>query len=89
MYKWQAITEVNRLLSDPTTNTSDITIAAVLILLALEESDLANPHRQGKEREWSLTANNAHLNGLRTMIEQRGGLAALNTSRCLQVFILM
>ena len=88
-YKWQAIAEVNKLLSDPKTSTADITIAAVLILLALEESDLANPGRQGRDREWSLSANCAHLNGLRTMIGQRGGLAGLGSNRCLQVFILM
>lgn len=88
-YKWRAVTEVNKLLSHPSTSTDDTTIAAVLVLLALEESDLADPTRQGNDREWSLSANNAHLNGLRTMIMQRGGLAALNPNRCLQVFILM
>jgi hypothetical protein len=59
------------------------------MLLAMEESELADPRRQGNDREYSLTANNAHLNGLRTMIGQRGGLASLNSNRCLQVFILM
>ena len=88
-YKWRAIAEVNKLLSDPKTSTADMTIAAVLILLALEESDLANPYRQGREREGSLSANSAHLNGLRTMIGQRGGLAGLGSNQCLQVFILM
>lgn len=88
-YRWQAIAEINKLLSDPKTSTDDTTIASVLIMLALEESDLANPERQGSDREWSLTANKAHRNGLRTMIMQRGGLAALQTNRCLQVFILM
>lgn len=81
--------EVNKLLSNPRMNIEDTTIAAVLILLALEESDLADSRRQGSDREWSLSANNAHLYGLRTMIWQRGGLAALSTNRCLQVFLLM
>ncbi|KAF2997557.1 hypothetical protein E8E13_000771 [Curvularia kusanoi] len=89
IYKWQAISEVNKLLSNPTTSTGDMTIAAVLILLALEEADLANPCLQGSERKWSLSANSAHLNGLRAMIEQRGGLAGLSNNRCLQTFILM
>lgn len=89
VYKWQAITEINKLLSNPKTSTDDTTIASVLIMLALEESDLANPAQQGSDRERSLTANSAHLNGLRTMIGQRGGLGALQTNRCLQVFILM
>lgn len=77
------------MLSDPKTSTDDTTIATVLILLAMEESDLADPRRQGIERECSLSANMAHLNGLRTMIAQRGGLSSLSTNRCLQVFILM
>lgn len=89
IYKWQAITEINKLLSDPRTSIEDTTIASVLIMLALEESDLANPAQQGNDRERSLTANSAHLNGLKTMIYQRGGLGALKTNRCLQVFILM
>ncbi|KZM27189.1 hypothetical protein ST47_g1657 [Ascochyta rabiei] len=72
-YKWRAITEVNKLLSNPKTSTDDTTIAAVLMLLALEESGLADPRRWGSDREWS----------------QRGGLAALGANRCLQVFILM
>ncbi|KAJ8110764.1 hypothetical protein OPT61_g6477 [Boeremia exigua] len=59
-YKWQAITEINKLLSNPKTGTDDTTIASVLILLAMEESDLANPGRRGSDRERSLTANSAH-----------------------------
>lgn len=81
--------EVNKLLSDPRTSIDDTTIATVLMLLAMEESDLADSRRQGNDRECSLSANNAHLNGLRTMIGQRGGLVSLSSNRCLQVFILM
>lgn len=81
--------EVNTLLSNPKTSTEDTTIATVLILLAMEESDLADPRRRGYDRECSLSANNAHLNGLRTMLGQRGGLSSLSSNRCLQVFILM
>lgn len=88
-YKWRAITEVNKLLSNPRTSIDDTTIATVLMLLAMEESDLADPRRQGNDRDCSLSANNAHLNGLRTMIGQRGGLISLNSNRCLQVFVLM
>jgi hypothetical protein len=36
-----------------------------------------------------MSVNDAHLNGLRTMIRQRGGLAALGGNQCLHVFILM
>lgn len=80
---------MNKLLSNPNTSTNDTTLATVLVLLALEESDLADPRRQGSDRDWSLSVNDAHLNGLRTMVWQRGGLAALNGNHCLQVFILM
>jgi hypothetical protein len=89
VYKWRAMAELNRLLSDPRASTNDTTIAAVLILLAIEEADLANPKRRGDERECSMSVNNAHHNGLRTMIGQRGGLAALKGNRCLQVCLLM
>lgn len=89
VYKWRAISEVNRLLTDPTKSTDDTTIATVLILLALEEADLADPRKNGDERRYSRRVNEAHQNGLRTMIGQRGGLAALNENRCLQVCILL
>jgi hypothetical protein len=88
-YKWRALSAVNRLLSDPRTSTNDTTIAAVLILLANEEADLADSKRQGDERNCSLLVNEAHYNGLRTMIRQRGGLAALGGNRVLQVCLLM
>jgi hypothetical protein len=83
------VSEVNRLLADPNKNTDDTTIATVLILLALEEAELADPRRKGDERRCSMRVNDVHLNGLRAMIGQRGGLAALGGNRCLQVFILM
>jgi hypothetical protein len=50
-YKWRAISEVNRLLADRTKNTDDTTISTVLILLALEEADLANPRRKGDRED--------------------------------------
>jgi hypothetical protein len=89
VYKWRAMAELNRLLSDPCTSTNDTTIAAVLILFAIEEAGLANPKRCGDERKCSMSVNDAHQNGLRTMIGQRGGLAALNGNKCLQVCLLM
>ncbi|KAH7401039.1 hypothetical protein DE146DRAFT_736001 [Phaeosphaeria sp. MPI-PUGE-AT-0046c] len=88
-YKWRAMSAVNGLLSNPRTSTNDCTISAVLVLLAIEEADLADPRRQGDERECSLMVNDAHHNGLRTMIRQRGGLAALSGNRVLQVCLLM
>jgi hypothetical protein len=90
-YKWRAMSEVNGLLSDPRTSTNDTTIAAVLILLAKEEAELADTKRRGDEHKCRLTraANEAHHNGLKTMIQQRGGLAALGGNRFLQVCLLM
>jgi hypothetical protein len=88
-YKWRAMSEVNGLLSNPRTSTNDTTIAAVLMLLAIEEADLADPKRKGDERKCSMSVNEAHRNGLRTMIQQRGGLASLSGNRCLQVCLLM
>lgn len=88
-YKWRAISEVNKLLTDPNKSTDDTTIAAVLILLALEEADLKAPRKKMGDRRDSVSVNDAHLNGLRAMIEQKGGLAGLGGNRYLQVFILM
>ncbi|KAH9877458.1 hypothetical protein IAQ61_002825 [Plenodomus lingam] len=89
IYKWRAVSAVNDLLTNEKYSTDDTTIASVLILLALEESDLAGSGKMGEDLRSSIGANDAHLNGLRTMIEQRGGLAALSGNRCLQVCILM
>ncbi|KAH7088523.1 hypothetical protein FB567DRAFT_620959 [Paraphoma chrysanthemicola] len=88
-YKWRAMSEINGLLSNSRTNTNDVTIAAVLILLAIEEADLANPKRTGYDRRCSIMVNEAHYNGLKTMIKQRGGLSALGDNKCLQVCLLM
>ncbi|KAF2852330.1 hypothetical protein T440DRAFT_488401 [Plenodomus tracheiphilus IPT5] len=89
VYKWRAVSAVNKLLTNHKYSTEDITITAVLILLALEESVLADPQKKGEDRTSSVRANNAHLSGLRAMVEQRGGLVALDGNRCLQVCILM
>lgn len=88
-YKWRAVSEVNTLLADPDKSIDDTTIAAVLILLAVEEADLADPQKHGDDITESVSVNDAHLDGLSTMIRQRGGLAALNNNSCLQVLILM
>lgn len=88
-HKWLAMAAVNGLLSNPRTSTNDSTISAVLVLLAIEEADLADPRRKGNERECSLAVNDAHYNGLKTMIQQRGGLASLCGNRMLQVCLLM
>ncbi|RMZ71590.1 hypothetical protein GMOD_00006722 [Pyrenophora seminiperda CCB06] len=88
-YKWRAVSEVNKVLADSSKSSDDTTIATVLLLLALEETELADPSRKGEDRRCSMSVSIAHLSGLRTMIAQRGGLAALGENRCLQVFILL
>jgi hypothetical protein len=87
-YKARAISEINKLLGSPETMILDDNITAVFILLTLEELKLA-PASSKAEAEWTELQRRVHLNGLRTMIEQRGGLAALESNRCLQTFILM
>ena len=88
-YKAQAISEINKLLSDSTTSIDDNNIAAVFMLLTLEESQIAPGSKSDDDQDWSESHRAVHLHGLRTMIQQRGGLAALSKNRCLQVFILM
>lgn len=87
--KWRAVSAVNQSLTHHKNSIDDTTIAAVLILLAFEESELADTRKKGDDRRHSMSMNDAHLDGLRKMIEQRGGLAALGGNRCLQTFILM
>lgn len=88
-YKLDAVQEVNKSLQYPGTLVSDATISAVLMLLCLEEARLADPRLQGPDREQSMLANEAHTNGLKAMIDQRGGLSALYPNRCLQICILL
>jgi hypothetical protein len=89
-YKGRAISEINASLSDPNTSIDDSNITAVFMLLCMEESQLVPVEgKAGDEADWNELHRQIHLNGLKTMIQQRGGLAALSSNRCLQVFILM
>jgi hypothetical protein len=88
-YKARAISEVNSMLSDPTTMIDDNNIAAVFMLLCIEESQLVPGSNAEKDADWTELQRTIHQNGLRTMIQQKGGLAALSSNRCLQIFILM
>lgn len=88
-YKARAITEINLLLSDPRTRIDDCNITAVFILLTLEEFQLAPGSRTRDDADWSELQRKIHLEGLKTMLKQRGGLKGLASNRCLQVFILM
>lgn len=87
-YKSKAISEINTLLADEKTSTDDSNIASVFVLLCLEESQIA-PGMSEEDVAWNQMQRTIHLNGLRTMLQQRGGLSALSSNRCLQVFILM
>jgi hypothetical protein len=83
IYKTEAIKHIHQLLKDPQTRVDDNNIAAVFMLLCIEESQAAG-QEQGSELE-----KKAHLNGLRMMIRQRGGLDSLRSNPFLQTFILM
>jgi hypothetical protein len=88
-YKTRAISEINTMISDNKNSTNDDNIAAVFMLLCLEESQLAPTNKNHGDAEWSEYQRSIHLNGLKAMIEQRGGLANLSSNRCLQTFLLM
>lgn len=63
----------------------DNNIAAVFMLLCIEEGAVSS----NEDIEWATHQRKLHLDGLKTMIQQRGGLSALNSNQCLQTFILM
>jgi hypothetical protein len=88
-YKSCAISEINTMLSDNKTGTNDNNIAAVFMLLCLEESQLAPTNKKHGDAEWSEVQRSVHLNGLKAMIEHRGGIAGLSSNRCLQTFLIM
>ncbi|KAF2806097.1 uncharacterized protein BDZ99DRAFT_539601 [Mytilinidion resinicola] len=88
-HKAQAVAAINAALSDPELGISDANIAAVFNLLCVEESLLLpffhdETSGDGEEPNQRMI----HLNGLRRMVELRGGLRAIRTHRCLQAFIL-
>ncbi|KAF2644661.1 hypothetical protein P280DRAFT_465955 [Massarina eburnea CBS 473.64] len=87
-YKTEAIASINSQLQNPKSRVDDNNIAAVLMLLSLEEMKVAD-NEIGPESDWSKTQRVMHLTGLKTMIEQRGGLVALRSNQCLQTFLLM
>ncbi|OCL12690.1 hypothetical protein AOQ84DRAFT_284670 [Glonium stellatum] len=86
-HKTRAISEINSNLCDPESSIDDNNIAAVFTLLTIEETMLVPDAGHGHGPA-GLTQRMIHLNGLRAMIEQRGGLSALATNKCLQSFIL-
>jgi hypothetical protein len=89
-YRAKAIVAVNAAISDPDQNVgiSDANIGAVFNLLAVEES-LLNPlfeHEALGQHEKAQPA--VHMQGMRRMVELRGGLGAMSSNRALQAFML-
>lgn len=88
-HKTQAIAAVNSAISDPDPNLaiSDANIGAVFNLLCVEES-LLLPFLAQEEGQEMLNQREIHLNGLRRMVQLRGGLNSIRSNRILQAFIL-
>lgn len=88
-HKAKAIECINWAISDPdpSQGISDANIGAVFNLLSVEEA-LLNPYIQQDDRERQHNQRQIHLNGLRKMLQMRGGLKAIRSNRILQAFIL-
>ena len=89
-HRAQAITAINNAISDPNPviGISDANIGAVFNLLCVEESLLLPWLRQDRSDEDAPNQREIHLEGLRRMVQLRGGLLGINSNRILQAFIL-
>ncbi|KAF2187620.1 hypothetical protein K469DRAFT_685519 [Zopfia rhizophila CBS 207.26] len=89
-HKAQAIAAINSAISDPdpVLGISDANIGAVFNLLCVEESLLLPIFQSERSDEDQPNQRMIHLNGLRRMVELRGGLKAIKSNRVLQAFIL-
>ena len=89
-HKARAIAAINSAISNPDTNSgiSDANIGAVFNLLCVEESLLLPFFQQEVAEENQPNQREIHLNGLRRMVQLRGGLKAIDSNRILQAFIL-
>ena len=88
-HKSLAVQEINVNLSDPSMCIDDGNIAAVFSLLCVEESMLL-PFMAQEGEGWDMASAQRliHVNGLKRMIELRGGLAAPGMNQCLQALII-
>ncbi|KAF2707480.1 hypothetical protein K504DRAFT_457974 [Pleomassaria siparia CBS 279.74] len=89
-HKAKAIAAINTAISSPDQRLaiSDANIGAVFNLLSVEES-LSSPYfDQERQDEDNPGQRQIHLDGLRKMVQMRGGLMAINSNRILQAFIL-
>ncbi|KAF2235036.1 hypothetical protein EV356DRAFT_514665 [Viridothelium virens] len=88
-HKSLAVQEINLNLSDPISRIDDGNIAAVFSLLCVEESMLLPFIAQdGESQDLASSQRLVHVNGLKRMIELRGGLAGLRVNQCLQALII-
>ncbi|KAF1840381.1 uncharacterized protein K460DRAFT_296932 [Cucurbitaria berberidis CBS 394.84] len=89
-HRAQAIASINAAISNPDTaiGISDANIGAVFNLLTVEEGLLLPFFEQEKLDEDQPNQRAIHLNGMRKMVQLRGGLMAINSNRILQAFIL-
>ena len=79
--KGQLISEINQALSDPLTGTCDSNIYAVSTLNTIEDA-LCDPRLQPESAQAAATIRHRkiHFNGMKRMIELRGGVKGLNAS---------
>ncbi|KAF1974681.1 hypothetical protein BU23DRAFT_88907 [Bimuria novae-zelandiae CBS 107.79] len=87
-HKISAISEINKQLNDSRTRVDDNNLAAVFMLLCIEEGAVSSLD-SSDDADWAPLQRKAHLDGLKTMIQRRGGLSALGSNQCLQTFILL
>jgi hypothetical protein len=89
-YRAKAIAAVNAAISDPDPNVgiSDANIGAVFNLLAVEESLLSPIFERESLGQHERAQPAIHMQGMRRMVELRGGLDAMGSNRALQAFML-
>jgi hypothetical protein len=89
-HRAQAIASINAAIShpDPDVGVSDANIGAVFNLLAVEEGLLWPIFEQEGLNEYERAQPAIHMNGMRKMVQLRGGLGAMSSNRVLQAFML-
>jgi hypothetical protein len=89
-HRAQAIAAINAAIShpDPCVSVSDANIGAVFNLLAVEEGLLWPVFEQEGLGDYERAQPAIHLNGMRKMVQLRGGLGAISSNRVLQAFML-
>ena len=87
-HQTRAITAIKSAISDPRLKLSDANIGAVLNLLCVEESLALPVFERVTANKLPSNQRKMHLDALRSMVEMRGGLEAMESTRCLQAFLL-